>query len=100
MASYMILSALSGKGPLSPEVTSTALTSLVCKPCQGGFEPPLLCALAVAQVRSFSVALNRKLFVAVPLHQVCMLLSPKSYKIFSFERLLLRSRGASIVTQE
>lgn len=51
MASYMILSALSGKGPLSPEVTSTALTALVCKPCQGGLEPSLLCALAVAQVR-------------------------------------------------
>lgn len=50
MASYMILSALSGKGPLSPEVTSTALTALVCKPCQGGLEPSLLCALAVAQV--------------------------------------------------
>lgn len=51
MASYMILSALSGKGPLSSEVTSTALTALVCKPCQGGLEPSLLCALAVAQVR-------------------------------------------------
>lgn len=56
MSSYMILSALSGKGPLSPEVTSTALTALVCKPCQGGLEPSLLCALAVAQVR-FSLSL-------------------------------------------
>eukprot|EP00903_Cladosiphon_okamuranus_P012984 g12116.t2 len=51
MASYMILSALSGKGSLSPEVTSTALTALVCKPCQGGLEPSLLCALAVAQTQ-------------------------------------------------
>lgn len=51
MASYMILSALSGKGPLSPDVTGQALTALVCKPCQGGLEPSLLCALAVVQVR-------------------------------------------------
>ena len=51
MASYMILSALSGKGPLSREVTNAALTALVCKPCQGGMEPSLLCALAIAQVR-------------------------------------------------
>lgn len=50
MASYMILSALSGKGPLSPDVTSAALSALVCKPCQGGLEPSLLCALAVVQV--------------------------------------------------
>ncbi|CAM9429332.1 unnamed protein product, partial [Hapterophycus canaliculatus] len=42
MASYMILSALSAKGPLSPEVTGAALTALVCKPCQGGLEPSLL----------------------------------------------------------
>lgn len=55
----MILSALSGKGPLSPEVTSTALTALVCKPCQGGLEPSLLCALAVAQVRNILVWLKR-----------------------------------------
>lgn len=50
MASYMILSALSGKGPMSPEVTTAALTALICKPYQGGAEPSLLCALAVAQV--------------------------------------------------
>ncbi|CBJ49062.1 conserved unknown protein [Ectocarpus siliculosus] len=51
MASYMILSALSGKGPLSLDVTGQALTALVCKPCQGGLEPSLLCALAVAQTQ-------------------------------------------------
>ncbi|CAM9545090.1 unnamed protein product [Scytosiphon promiscuus] len=51
MASYMILSALSAKGPLSAEVTGAALTALVCKPCQGGLEPSLLCALAVAQTQ-------------------------------------------------
>ncbi|CAM9175365.1 unnamed protein product [Ectocarpus sp. 12 AP-2014] len=51
MASYMILSALSGKGPLSLDVTALALTALVCKPCQGGSEPSLLCALAVAQTQ-------------------------------------------------
>ncbi|CAM9836746.1 unnamed protein product, partial [Ectocarpus fasciculatus] len=51
MASYMILSALSGKGPLSADVTGQALTALVCKPCQGGLEPSLLCALAVAQTQ-------------------------------------------------
>ncbi|CAM9439904.1 unnamed protein product [Ectocarpus sp. 6 AP-2014] len=51
MASYMILSALSGKGPLSLDVNGQALTALVCKPCQGGLEPSLLCALAVAQTQ-------------------------------------------------
>ncbi|CAM9275172.1 unnamed protein product, partial [Sphacelaria rigidula] len=49
MASYMILSALSGKGPLAPDVTSAALEALICKPCQGRLEPSLLCALAVVQ---------------------------------------------------
>lgn len=47
----MIMSSLCGKGPLSPEVTGAAFKALACKPCQGGLEPPLLCALAVAQVR-------------------------------------------------
>lgn len=46
----MILSALSAKGPLAPDVTSAALTALVCKPCQSGLEPSLLCALALVQV--------------------------------------------------
>lgn len=57
MASYMILSALSAKGPLSPEVTGAALTALVCKPCQGGLEASLLCALAVVQVLRMNVSM-------------------------------------------
>lgn len=55
----MIMSSLCGKGPLSPEVTGAAFKALACKPCQGGLDPPLLCALAVAQVR-FSVLRHKR----------------------------------------
>eukprot|EP00752_Nemacystus_decipiens_P002133 g2034.t1 len=83
MASYMILSALSAKGPLSPEVTSSALTALVCKPCQGSVEPSLLCALAVAQTQVGFSAKNSSSTGGAPL----MLPTPAFMELAGMESL-------------
>ncbi|CAM9117936.1 unnamed protein product [Choristocarpus tenellus] len=73
MSAYMILAMVAERGSLAPEVLGATMKSLLCRPCQGGMEPPLLCAIAVmqSQAGNFSNKLLPQIVPNAALKKMC-----------------------------